>query len=81
MEQWMVNIGTWIISLAALGVGIFLIVRALFDVREGLGGKSKDFGKAAIGIAIGLVGGFIGWWGGSNILNFFKNNGQQIPKA
>ncbi|MGK3595490.1 hypothetical protein ACSLPC_28240, partial [Escherichia coli] len=65
----------------SLFVGFYLIGRALLDLKEGLGGKSKDFSKAGIGIVIGLVGGLIGWWGVNNILNFFKTNGQQIPKA
>lgn len=81
MEQWMTNIGTFGLTIVALFVGFYLIGRALLDLKEGLGGKSKDFSKAGIGIVIGLVGGLIGWWGVNNILNFFKTNGQQIPKA
>ncbi|EKZ0201717.1 hypothetical protein AAK913_12065 [Enterococcus faecium] len=80
MEQWITNVGTWVLSIVALAVGFFLLVRALLDVRSGLGADNKDWGKVAIGVVVGLVGGFIGYWGANNIINFFKTNGQQIPR-
>lgn len=73
--------GTMILGWVALFVGFFLIGRALLDVRSGLGKDSKDMGKAAIGLGVGLVGGLIGWWGATAIIGFFKSNGKQIPHS
>lgn len=79
METVLTDVGKWAISLVSLGVGLWLIIWAFIDLGGALGGKSKEWGKAILAIAIGIVGGFIGWWGVSNILAFFKSNGDQIP--
>jgi len=79
MEDVVSDVGKWAISLASLGVGFWLIVWAIIDIGAGLGGKNKEWGKAILGIFIGIVGGFFGWWGAKNILSFFKSNGDEIP--
>ena len=79
--SWLSSTGTMIVSWVALFVGLFLVGRALLDIRSGLGKDSKDMGKAAIGLGVGLVGGLIGWWGASAIITFFKSNGKQIPHS
>lgn len=81
VSSWLGATGTMILGWVALFVGLFLIGRALLDVRSGLGKDSKDMGKAAIGLGVGLVGGLIGWWGASAIINFFKSNGRQLPHS
>lgn len=79
MESILNDVGTWLLGLVALAVGFFLIIRALIDLGGSLGGKNKEWGKAILALGIGIIGGFIGWWGVSNILSFFKSNGDQIP--
>lgn len=79
MENVISDVGTWALSIVALAVGFFLIIRALIDLGGALGGKNKEWGKAILAIGIGIIGGFVGWWGVSNILSFFKSNGDQIP--
>lgn len=81
VSSWLNSTGVMIVGWVALFVGLFLIGRALLDIRAGLGKDSKDMGKAAIGLGVGLVGGLIGWWGASAIITFFKSNGKQIPHS
>lgn len=79
MDSVINDVGQWALGIVALAVGFFLIIRAVIDLGGALGGKNKEWTKAILAIAIGIIGGFIGWWGVSNILSFFKGNGDQIP--
>ena len=80
METWITNVGTWVLSIVLLVVGFVLIVRAVLDVRAGLGEENKDWKTVGWGIVVGLIGGLLGWAGAQWILDFFKTNGQNIPK-
>lgn len=79
MESTIADIGKWAISIVSLGIGFWLIIWALIDLGGALGGKNKEWGKAILGIGIGILGGFLGWWGVSNIISFFRSNGDEIP--
>lgn len=79
MESTISELGKWAISLVSLGIGFWLIIWAFIDLGGALGGKNKEWGKAILAIGIGILGGFIGWWGVSNILSFFRSNGDEIP--
>lgn len=78
--SWISNVGSWGTGVVALIVGVLLIIRALLDVRAAVGTENKDWGKAGIGILVGILGGFIGWWGAEQIIGFFKNDGADVPK-
>ncbi|EPM6858982.1 hypothetical protein ACTPGW_002608 [Enterococcus faecalis] len=73
------NVGFWALNITLLVVGFGLIISGIFGVGSGLWGKNKEYTKAVIGLLIGILGGFLGWWGASNVLEFFKSNGQDIP--
>lgn len=73
------KIGTWAISLATLGVGFWLVIWAVIDIGGALGGKTKEWGKLLIGLAVGIIGGFLMVFGGNKLLALFKSNGQDIP--
>lgn len=79
MESTLKEIFEWGLNLVMIAVGSFLIIRGLIDVGGALGGRRKEWGSAIMGIGIGLLGGFIGWWGATNIIDFFKSNGDEIP--
>lgn len=79
MENWIQTVGTWAVGLIALAVGLFLIGRAVVDVRAALGGSTKKWGDAVIGVIVGVIGGLLGWWGASNIIGFFKTSGATVP--
>lgn len=80
-SSWITTVGTWALGLVALAVGFFLLIRALLDLRSALGGDNKEWGKAVVGLFIGLIGGLIGWWGASSIISWFRNNGNTIPHS
>lgn len=79
MQSLLENVGAWGIGLVALGIGLWLIAWGIIDVGGALGGKNKEWGRALLGLVIGIVGGWIGWMGSSRILSLFKSNGQEIP--
>lgn len=79
MEDTVSVVGKWVLSIVATGVGFWLIIVGVIDIGKGLGGTNKRLSTALAGIGIGIVGGFFGWWGVSNILSFFKSNGDEIP--
>lgn len=79
--NWVTSMGSWGTDVVALIVGSLLIIRALLDVRSALGTDNKDWGKAGIGFLVGILGGFLGWWGASGIIAFFKNDGADVPKS
>lgn len=80
-SNWIQNVGTWATGLVALAVGLLLIIRALLDVRAALGSENKEWGKACIGLFVGIIGGLIGWWGAEQIINWFKNDSAGVPKS
>lgn len=79
MESTIADVGKWAVSIVSLGIGFWLIIWAFIDLGGALGGKNKEWGKAILGIGIGILGGFLGWWGASNIISFFRSNGDEIP--
>lgn len=78
--SWMENVGVWGIGAVALFVGLALIIRGLLDIRKGAGGASKEPATIAMGVGIMVLGGILGWWGGSQIRDFAKGLGTQVPK-
>lgn len=81
ITSWINNMGQAVLGIVAIVVGISLIVRALWDIRDGIGKATKDWPKAGIGILVGTVGAFIMYWGATNIISFFKDAGNSIPKS
>ncbi|MBC2242235.1 hypothetical protein [Listeria booriae] len=79
MTDTLKTVGMWIVSIIAVGGGIWLIIWGIIDLVSGLAGKNKEYGKVLLGIGIGVFGGFLMLWGGSNIISFFQSNGSQIP--
>lgn len=79
MEQWIQTVGTWGLGLLLLACGFFLIGRAILDIRHALGSDNKEWGKAGLGLFIGLIGGLMTVWGASSLISWFQNNGQSIP--
>lgn len=73
------NIGVWGLGIVLLGVGFWLVWRSVLDIGSALGGKNKEWGKALIGLGIGILGGFLIIVGATRILSIFKTNGQEIP--
>lgn len=73
------TLGFWAINLTAMGVGLFLIWRALVDIGASLKGSNKEWIKFILGLVIGIIGGILFTWGGTRVLSFFQGNGQDIP--
>lgn len=81
MENWLNTTGLKVLGWVALAVGIVLIIAAVAGIGMALTGKEKDWKKALENLAVGLVGGLLGWWGASQIISFMKKNGQEIPHS
>ena len=81
MTSWLNNVGNWGLGLVALAVGIFLIIVAIISLAQALGGKDKQWGKALEGLAVGVIGGLLGWWGASSIISFMRRMGNEVPHS
>ncbi|HIB1899782.1 TPA: hypothetical protein ACWWDF_002402 [Enterococcus faecium] len=79
MEDYINTVVLWGVGLVMVGAGGWIMGWAILGVGGALGGKEKEWGKAISSFLVGLVGGLIAVWGASNIISFFKTNGQKIP--
>ncbi|MDR0289066.1 MAG: hypothetical protein LBH78_03380 [Rickettsiales bacterium] len=79
MTDTVTTVGMWALALALIIVGFILMIAGIMDIGRSLGGKSKEWGKATLGFAIGVGGGFLIGIGATRIFNFYKNNGADIP--
>lgn len=77
--QYLTHTGNWVLSLAVAVVGIGLIIAAVIDLYAGLGHTNKDMKKAGVGLAVGLLGGLLIFWGSDGLRDFFKEQGNTIP--
>lgn len=80
-ETWAKNVLTWVLGIVLIVVGMFLIIRAVLDLRVALGSDNKEWGKAAIGVIVGVLGGWLAYMGTSSIISLFKATGNDIPKS
>lgn len=79
MTDTITTVGTWGLGLALVGVGFWLMIWGIMDIGSGIGGKTKEWGKAGMGLFIGVVGGFLVAIGAVTIINWFKKGGSEIP--
>lgn len=79
MTDTVTTVGTWILGLALVGGGFWLMIWGVMDIAGGIGGKTKEWGKAGMGLGIGVVGGFLAVIGAATIINWFKKGGSEIP--
>lgn len=71
--------GSWLLGIVMLLVGIGLIIGAVRDLYAGLAPANKDMKKAGIGIAIGILGALIFYWGATGIMGFFNGLSSEVP--
>ena len=81
LSTWISHTGSWILGAIALGSGFALIISGIIVITLNLSGTSQSWGKAALGLVIGILGGLIGWWGAAAMVSFFKNQGKEIPHS
>lgn len=79
MEGTLTTVGTWAIGLLLIGAGMFLVGRAILDVRAAIGKETKEWWKAVIGVFVGIVGGFMTIAGAQRILSWFQGAGSELP--
>lgn len=76
------NVINWILAIVLVGVGGWLMVVALFDLRQGLGQTgNKDWKTAIIGIFIGAIAAFLFYMAVGTWQSILKNVGNDIPKS
>lgn len=79
VTQYVNKVGEWGLGVVMLLVGFGLIIAAVRDLYAGLAPANKDMKKAGIGVAIGILGALIMYWGATNIMGFFKGLSTEVP--
>lgn len=79
ITNYLKHTGSWVLGLVMLLVGIGLIIAAVRDLYAGLAPANKDMKKAGIGVAIGILGALIFYWGATGIMGFFKGLSTEVP--
>lgn len=77
--DWIRNSGSSILNVVLLAVGIVLIIRAFMDVGGALGKGNKEWGKAGIGLAVGLIGALLLGFNAQGAMSFFSGKKDVIP--
>ncbi|WDA67447.1 hypothetical protein [Lactococcus lactis] len=73
------TLGTWALGLVLIGGGFWAMIWGVIDIAGAAGGKTKEWGKALIGLGVGVLGGFLIFIGATTLINWFKQGGSEIP--
>ena len=79
VTQYVNKVGKWGLGVVMLLVGFGLLIAAVRDLYAGLAPVNKDMKKAGIGVAVGILGALIMYWGATNIMGFFQGLSTEVP--
>lgn len=79
LTDYLNKVGDWGLGLVLVLVGFGLIIAAVRDLYAGLAPANKDMKKAGIGLAVGILGALILYWGSKTITGFFHNLSNEVP--
>lgn len=80
IDDWLNVIIKWGLTKALTIGGGFLLLVGLADMVYGLHGKRKDYTRAAVGVIIGIFGGFLLIVGASAWIKKAQMLGDAVPK-
>lgn len=76
------NLINWGLAIVLVFVGGWLVIVALFDLKEGLGKTgTKDFKTAGIGVLIGALGAVLLYMSYQRWVDILKGAGENIPTS
>ncbi|MBD5430795.1 hypothetical protein [Lactobacillus sp.] len=79
MDSWIKSVANNWLGWILLIVGAGLIAVAAIDLWRALHKDTKEWGKAFIGIVIGIIGAILFTWSASGLIGFVSNKKDSIP--